>query len=101
MSSPETHDAISSELVAESALSLGRAGGRLEAALAALAAYAPGAAVTRALLVDAAAYHAWSYVVLRGALGWSDDDAALRAYDVPAEVRARIGAVRDEPTPPA
>lgn len=97
----DAQDAITSELVAESALSLGRAGGRLEAALAALAAYRPGDRVARPLLVDAAAYHAWSYVVLRGALGWTDDEAALAAYDVPAEVRARIGVVRDDPTPPA
>ncbi|MBK9033892.1 MAG: hypothetical protein IPL61_21925 [Myxococcales bacterium] len=90
-------DTITAELAAESAASLGRAGRALEGALGALAAHAVGDRRPRAELVDVAAYYAWSYVVLRGALGFGDDDDALRAYRVPAEVRARIGAVRSPP----
>jgi hypothetical protein len=96
MSDRDAASALAGELIAESAASLGRAGRRLEDALAALGAH-PRRDHRRAELVDAAAYYAWSYVCLRGALGWADDDDALRVYAVPPEVRARIGAVRAPP----
>ena len=83
--------ALSSELVGESALSLGRAGAKLQRALDALAAYAGDDDAARHELVDEAGEAAWGYVVLRGALGWHDDKVALDAYQVPAEVRARMG----------
>lgn len=97
MADTDPQAAVTAELVAESAATLGRHGRRLELALAALAAHQPTDPRPRGELVDAAAYHAWSYVVVRGALGWGDDDSALRAYEVPGEVRARIGVVREPP----
>ena len=97
MADKDPNAALTAELVAESAAPLGRAGRRLEQALVMLAAHQPTDPRPRGELVDAAAYHAWSYVIVRGALGWSDDDAALRSYQVPGEVRARIGAVREPP----
>jgi hypothetical protein len=92
----ETDSALASELVGESALSLGRAGAKLQRALDALAAHdaAGGDTATRRDLVDDAGEQAWHYVVLRGALGWHDDALALDAYQVPAEVRARMGVRR-------
>lgn len=87
------HDSLQAELVGESAKSLGIAGARLEAALAALAE----GAGDRAMLVDEAAVRAWEYVVLRGALGWHDDAAALDAFRVPREVRLRMGATVGRP----
>lgn len=97
MTDRDPNAALTAELVAESAATLGNAGRRLEAALAALAAHGPADRRPRGELVDAAAYHAWNYVVVRGALGWGDDDRALAAYAVPGEVRARIGVVRTPP----
>lgn len=71
---------------------------RLQAALDALAAHdAAGAGADPARrpdLVDDAAEQAWGFVVLRAALGWHDDQAALDAYRVPGEVRARMGVRR-------
>ena len=102
MSANPGNDALTAEMVGESALSLGRAGARLQRALDALAAHdaAGGDAALRQDLVDDAGEAAWGYVVLRGALGWHDDNLALDAYAVPREVRARIGVRRrrtDEP----
>ncbi len=90
-------DALTAELVGESALTLGRAGARLQGALDALAAHdAAGVAnaEARALLVDAAGEQAWYFVVLRGAMGWNDEQEALDAYAVPMEVRLRMGVRR-------
>ena len=103
----DTNKSLESELVGESALSLGRAGAKLERALAALAAHdaAGGDPAARRELVDDAGEAAWGYVVLRGALGWHDDRMALDAYQVPSEVRARMGVRRHAPAsaadPPA
>ncbi len=94
-------EALAAELAGESALSLGRAGARLQAALDALRANdARGLAApaVRAELVDAAGEQAWNFIVMRAALGWYDEQAALDAYEVPGEVRARMG-VRRAPTP--
>lgn len=97
----EGNDALTAEMVGESALSLGRAGAKLQAALDALAAHdaARGEPALRLDLLDDAGEAAWGYIVLRGALGWHDDKAALDAYAVPAEVRARMGVRRRSPTP--
>jgi hypothetical protein len=107
MAAKDSTEALTAELVGESALSLGRAGTRLQTALDELAAHdAAGrpADDARRVLVDAAGEQAWNFVVLRGALGWHDDDTALDAYKVPREVRMRMGVRRkatDEPAPPA
>ncbi|HVV88423.1 MAG TPA: DUF6665 family protein [Kofleriaceae bacterium] len=85
--------ALEAELVSESAISLGRAGTRLQEALDALAAHA-GDDEARRELVEDAGERAWEFVVLRSALGWHDDLRALDAYGVPVEVRARMGVRR-------
>lgn len=81
--------ALESELMAEAAASLGRAGTRLERALAALAA-CPAGELRRELL-DAAGVAAYGYVVQRESLGMRDSAAALDLYGVPEEVRLRMG----------
>ena len=93
----DMNDALTAELVGESAISLGRAGSRLQQALDALAAHdAAGTtdAAARRELAEEAGEQAWEYVVLRGALGWHDELRALDAYAVPAEVRVRMGVRR-------
>lgn len=90
-------EALTAELVGESALTLGRAGARLQAALDELAAYdAAGVADVepRRLLIDTAGEQAWYFVVLRAAMGWYDEQQALDAYRVPMEVRLRMGVRR-------
>jgi hypothetical protein len=48
----------------------------------------------RAHLVDAAAYALWHFVVQRECSGIHGIEQILRDYTVPAEVRAKMGAVR-------
>ncbi len=83
------------ELMAEAAQSLGLAGKKLEATLAALAACPPDARPSaRHVLLDAAVDATFAYVVQRESMGWRDSAAALDLYGVPFEVRARLGATR-------
>jgi hypothetical protein len=86
------------EIVQETASALGRQGRALEAALTALAAFDAGAAAgdpadrpARATLVAAAAQALWHFMVQREACGLRDGAAVLRMYQVPAEVRDRMG----------
>lgn len=97
MAAPDDNAGLAAEMVGESALTLGRAGARLQAALDALAAHdAAGGpdGEARRDLVDSAGEQAWGFLVLRNALGWYDDEYALAAYQVPREVRGRMGARR-------
>lgn len=94
--------ALESELMAEAAASLGRAGTRLERALAALAACDASRRELRGELLDAAGAAAYAYIVQREALGMRDSSAALDVYEVPEEVRVRMGrrvAAPPEPEP--
>jgi hypothetical protein len=87
-------DALTYELNAERAASLGAAARKMEAAIAALRAFDAGdrpTGVTRADLVADAAERVWYYVVQRDALGWHDHTFAFATYDVPAELIARMG----------
>lgn len=85
--------ALQAELMAEAAQSLGIAGKRMEQALATLAACPEAAkASTRRALLDAAAQATFAYVVQRESLGWRDTESALDLYEVPNEVRVRLGA---------
>jgi hypothetical protein len=90
------------EIAQEKAASLGRMGRRLEAALAALAAFdaAPRDAATaagpdgkgsRPALVAEAAEALWMLAVQREAVGLCSFSALLRDYAVPAEVADRMG----------
>ena len=78
------------ELLEEQAQSLGRAGRRVEAALAALRAHPGGEG--RAALVRAAADAVWGFFVQREVLGLRDRTAIVAQYDIPREVLVRIGA---------
>ncbi|HEV2957268.1 MAG TPA: DUF6665 family protein [Xanthobacteraceae bacterium] len=95
--------ALDYEIAREKASALGRLGRRLEAALAALAAFdaqadeeasaAPAVRrERRAELVAAAGEVLWSFIVQREACGLRDSSRAMRDYAVPAEVRLRAWA---------
>jgi hypothetical protein len=77
------------ELLEEQAAALGRAGRKLEQALAALAAHQGGG---RAAAVRAAADAAWCFFVQREVLGLRDRASIVAQYGIPREVLNRIGA---------
>lgn len=78
------------ELLEEQAQSLGRAGRKVEAALATLA--AAGEGDDRPALVRAAADAVWGFLVQREVMGLRDRNAVIVQYGIPREVMARIGA---------
>jgi hypothetical protein len=77
------------ELMEEKAHSLGRAGRKVEAALANLR-DAEGSA--RAAALKAAADAVWSFFVQREVLGLRDRKAIIEQFGIPREVLARLGA---------
>ena len=79
------------ELAEEQAHSLGRAGRKVETALAALRDHPEGEARTAAL--KAAADAVWSFFVQREVLGLRDRNAVISQYGIPREVLARLGAL--------
>ena len=94
--------ALDYEIAREKASALGRLGRRLEATLAALAAFdaksedeafaSPAARRERRdELVTAAGEVLWCFIVQREACGLRDSARAMRDYGVPAEVRLRMG----------
>lgn len=78
------------ELLEEQAQSLGRAGRKVEAALAALRDHPPGE--DRAAVLKSAADAVWSFLVQREVMGLRDRAAVIAQYGVPREVLARLGA---------
>jgi hypothetical protein len=88
---PETGDAVLNyELMAEQAYSLGKAGNKVEAALAALRVHPGGEG--RAALVKAAADAVWGFLVQREVMGLRDRTQVIAQYAIPREVLVRIGA---------
>lgn len=88
---PESGQAVLHyELMEEQAHSLGRAGRKVEAALAALAAHPGGEG--RAELVKAAADAVWGFLVQREVMGLRDRAQVVAQYGIPREVLVRIGA---------
>jgi hypothetical protein len=92
--------ALDYEIAREKASALGRLGRRLEAALAALAAFdaqhedEASPAIRREKreeLVASAGEVLWSFIVQREACGLRDSARAMRDYGVPPEVRLRMG----------
>ena len=94
--------ALDYEIAREKASALGRLGRRLEAALAALAAFdaqhEDAASASPAIrrkrreeLVESAGEVLWCFIVQREACGLRDSARAMRDYRVPAEVRLRMG----------
>jgi hypothetical protein len=87
----ETADAaFRYELLEEQAASLGRAGRKVEAALATLAAHPGGEG--RAAALKAAADAVWSFLVQREVTGFRDREAVVAQYRIPREVMVRLGA---------
>lgn len=78
------------ELLEEQAHSLGRAGRKVEAALAALADHPGGEG--RPALLKAAADAVWGFFVQREVMGLRDRNAVIAQYGIPREVLARLGA---------
>jgi uncharacterized protein DUF6665 len=93
--------ALDYEIAREKASALGRLGRRLEAALAALAAFdaqvdeevigSSERREQREALVAEAVDVLWCFIVQREACGLRDSTRAMRDYGVPAEVRLRMG----------
>lgn len=80
--------ALRHELMEERATSLGRAGRKAEAALAALATHR---GEGRAEAVEAASDAVWSFLVQRELLGLRDRERIVADYAVPREVLIRLG----------
>lgn len=90
--SAETVNPLDHEIAAEKASALGRAGLRVEEALARLrASPSSGAPQHHALLADAADA-VWAYFVQRELCGLRRHHDAIREYEIPAAVLARLGA---------
>lgn len=82
-------DILGYEILAEKASSLGRAGEHVEAALARLR---EGSEQGRPALLKAAAEAVHAYFIQRELCGLRRHDAAIRDYDIPKAVLARLGA---------
>lgn len=78
------------ELMEEQAQSLGRAGRKVEAALAALREHPGGEG--RADALKAAAEAVWAFLVQREVMGLRDRVQVIAQYGIPREVLARVGA---------
>lgn len=85
------HDALESEILAEKAAALGRAGRRVQAALRALGAASPDERDER---LDEAAEAAWAFLTQREICGLRDRDRVIADYAIPREVLNRMGAAR-------
>jgi hypothetical protein len=97
-------DVLEYEILEEQAATIGRLSRDLREALAALDTFdkqarsgettADRGDPRRAPRVDAAAYTLWNFVVQRECSGFRWTEQILEDYAVPAEVRAKMGAVR-------
>ena len=99
---PKTgQDVLEYEIREEQAATMGRLDRELRAALDALDAFnrqagsgktaADGRDLTRARLVDAAAYALWNFVVQRECSGFRGTERILKDYAIPPEVRVKMG----------
>ena len=108
MMRPKTgHEVLEYEILEEQAATIGRLARDLRDALDALNAHdqrargdrransgktsADGGDRQRGRLVDAAAYALWHFVVQRECSGFRGTEQVLEEYDVPIEVRAKMG----------
>ncbi|PBB99351.1 DUF6665 family protein [Mesorhizobium sp. WSM3862] len=83
-------DLLGHEILAEKAAALGRAGQRVDEALAKLRENGEGGDRNRLLKEAAEAVHA--YFIQRELCGLRKHDAVIREYDIPRAVLVRIGA---------
>ena len=84
--------AFESEVLAEKAAALGRAGRKLEQGLAAFGSNDDPA--RRETLLFEAAEAAYNYIILRELCGLADHRAIIADYQIPRAVMARVGARR-------
>ncbi|NKL23971.1 DUF6665 family protein [Rhizobium leguminosarum] len=84
------------ELMSERTDSLGRHGLKVEAALAALKAWAADrqSAEDRERLLDDASDAVWAFFIQREICGLRNNRDAIQRYGIPNEVIARLGAIR-------
>lgn len=95
-------DVLEYEIREEQAATIGRLARQLRDALDTLDTFDRRARTTtadrrdphRARLVDGAAYALWNFVVQRECAGFRGTEQVLEDYAVPAEVRAKMGAIR-------
>ena len=94
-------DVLEYEIRQEQAATIGRLARELLDALDALDSFNRRASSSKTaadcrdpLLVDAAAYALWNFVVQRECSGFRGTEEVLKDYAVPAEVRAKMGAIR-------
>ena len=80
---------IEEQLEGERASSLGEAGTKLEAALAALDGTDE--------RIEEAANAVWEYMIIRESVHLFGHDVALRYYNVPDRVMARVGVIKRRP----
>jgi hypothetical protein len=95
--SESRHSSVLQELAQEKAASLGRAGQRLERALAALQEFDAGSGpgdFQRAARVEEAGEALFFYIVQREACGLRDSAEVLHEFRVPREVQLRMGVRR-------
>ena len=91
--------ALDYELATEKADALGRAGRRVEAALAALAAAKEEDAARCDQLADEAAELVWALFVQREICGFRSQADAVERYQIPREVLIRVGVGRRKAEP--
>ncbi|MBB2838184.1 UNVERIFIED_ORG: hypothetical protein GGE64_001924 [Rhizobium etli] len=89
-------NALEYGLMSERANSLGRHGLKVEAALAALKAWAVErqSAEERERLLNEASDAVWAFFVQRESCGLRNNRDAIQRYGIPNEVLARLGAIR-------
>ena len=87
-------DLLQHEMAGEAAAALGRIGGKMETALAALCAFDAGEdqGQPRDVLVKAAARAVWMFFVQRESLGLRDQRPVIAHHQIPREVLLRLGA---------
>jgi len=88
-------DQVDQEVLEEKVAALTRAGRKVEAAIADIAAYdageRPGA--DRHELVNAAAREVWAFLIQREMCGLRDEKRTIEQYRIPREVMSRVGVV--------
>lgn len=83
-------DPLEYELQESRAVAMGRAGKKVEVALAALAA----GEAPREHLLDAAANAVWELLIVRESLKFYDHKIALAFFEIPPAVMARVGVIK-------
>ncbi len=94
--SEKAHSAFEREIVSEKALSLGRAGRKVEQSL--LGLKESNGACEREAALEQAAAAVYAFLVQRELCGLQDSRQVVEDYGIPREVIARLGAKRNKST---